>query len=202
MKLRIMRAIGNFILGVLAISTWYGCEISTTNHQKCAIFGDHREIVDTIYLHDNGRHVDIILPTTDNTFISYGWGSKTFYLDVPTWDDLTFRACFNATRTENETLMHVTNNIIRKNDWIGIPVTKWQLDSLNSNILSSFKLDSEGFNQKVADGYGSNDTFYKAHGEYGWYYTCNTWANEMLKESGMYARKHAIFSEEVINIHR
>jgi|TARA_R110001583_G_C5553525_1_gene400547 hypothetical protein len=201
MKIRIMRAIGNFILGVLAISTWYGCEVGTTNHQKCLIFGDTRVITDTIYLHDNGRHVDIIMPRGD-TYIGYGWGSKTFYLDVPTWSDLTFRACFNAVDKENETLMHVKRNLVKMEDWVAIPITKYQWNDLSKNITKSFKLDSNAARVVVADGYGSSDLFYEANGEYGWYYTCNTWANEMLKNSGIYARKHAIFSKEVIDIHR
>lgn len=196
-----MRAIGNFILGVLAISTWYGCEMGTTNHQKCLVFGDRRVITDTIYLHDNGRHVDIIMPDK-NTYTGYGWGSETFYLRVPTWSDLTYRAVYNATRKYNKVLMHVKDNLIKNNSWVAIPVTQNQLDSLHKNIDASFNTDSTGAWQYVADGYGSNDTFYKAHGEYGWYYTCNTWANEMLKESDIYARKHAVFSEEVIDIHR
>ena len=212
MKLRIMRAIGNFVLGVLTISIWYGCETGTTNHtnhnptiinpQICSIFGDRRKITDTIYLHDNGRHVDVMIPKNDGLYTGYGWGSKTFYLDVPTWDDLTFRAIFNATRKENETLMHVKENLVRMDDWVGIPITKYQWDSLIKNINASFDTDSTGVWQYVADGYRNNDTFYKANGQYGFYYTCNTWTNEMLRESGIYARKHAIFSKEVIDIHR
>ena len=92
---------------MLAISVWYGCETATTNHtnhnptiinpQVCSIFGDRREITDTIYLHDNGRHVDIIIPDKD-TYTGYGWGSEEFYLHVPTWDDLKYRNIYNATK--------------------------------------------------------------------------------------------------------
>ena len=196
-----MRAIGNFILGVLAISTWYGCETATTNHQLCFGYGDRREIVDTIYLHDNGRHVDIIIPNK-NTYTGYGWGSKEFYLNVPTWDDLTYRSVYNATRKNNKVLMHVKEDLERKKDWVAIPVTIEQWDDLHKNIFASFDTDSTGAWQYVADGYKGNDTFYKAHGEYGYYYTCNTWTNEMLLKSNMYARKHALFSKEVIDIHR
>ena len=71
MKLRIMKAIRNLILGIIAISTWYGCEISTVNHPKYTIFDDTREIVDTMYLHDNGKYVELIIPTED----TLGFGS-------------------------------------------------------------------------------------------------------------------------------
>ena len=86
---------------------------------------------------------------------------------------------------------------------VKIPVTKKQWNHLSQNIAASFDgEDSTGAWQYVADGYGSNDKFYKAHGEYGYYYTCNSWTNEMLKKSGMYARKHALFSEEIINLYK
>ena len=189
------------IIIILITSLLYSCVGDTVNHQVCAIYGDQRVITDTIYLHDNGRHVDIII-SDGNTYTGYGWGSETFYLRVPTWSDLTYRAVFNATRKNNKVLMHVKKNLIKMDDWVAIPITEHQVDSLHKNIFASFNTDSNDAWQYVADGYGSNDTFYKAHGEYGWYYTCNTWANEMLKESDIYARKHAVFSEEVIDIHR
>ena len=201
MKLRIMRAIGNFILGVLTISIWYGCETGTTNHQKCLVFGDTREITDTIYLHDNGRHVDVIMPRGD-TYIGYGWGSKEFYLHCPTWNDLTYRAVYNATKKDNEVLMHVKRNLVRMEDWVAIPITKYQWNDLHKNISKSFELDSNAARIFVADGYGSNDSFYEAQGSYSLNYTCNSWTNDMLKKSGIYARKHAIFSKEVIEIHK
>ena len=208
---KILGHIGTFILGMLAISVWYGCETATTNHtnhnptiinpQVCSIFGDRREITDTIYLHDNGRHVDIIIPDKD-TYTGYGWGSEEFYLHVPTWDDLKYRNIYNATKKDNKVLMHYKENLVKMDDWVAIPITKPQWNDLHQNIHASFDTDSTGAWQYVADGYKGNDTFYKAHGEYSYYYTCNSWTNEMLKKSDIYARKHALFSEEVINIHR
>ena len=185
---------------ILIASLLYSCIGDTVNHQVCAIYGDQRVITDTIYLHDNGRHVDIII-SDKNTYTAYGWGSETFFLKTPKWDDLTYRAVYNATRKNNKVLMHVKKNLIKMDDWVAIPITEYQVDSLHKNIFASFNTDSTGTHQYVADGYGSNDTFYKANGEYSFYYTCNTWANEMLKNSNIYARKHAIFSDEVINIH-
>ena len=202
MKTRIMRAIGNFILGMIAISTWYGCETATTNHQVCSIYGDARTITDTIYLHDNGRHVDVIVYDKDGKYTGYGWGSKEFYLEVPTWNDLTYRAVYNATKKDNEVLMHVKRNLVRMEDWVPIGITKKQWNDLHKNLDKSFKLDSNAARIFVADGYGSSDSFYEAHGSYSLNYTCNSWTNDMLKNSGIYARKHAIFSKEVIEIHK
>lgn len=202
MKLKIIRVIVLLLAWIVITSTWYSCETRTTNHKNCIISGDMRTIVDTIYLNDNGRHVDIMMPTQKNKFTGYGWGSEVFYLEVPTWSDLTYRKMFNATKTDNNVLMHVKFNVIKSNDWVAIPVTTEELGFLFLNIDDSFVKDSNAKYIFVSDGYESEDAFYKAHGEYSLNYTCNTWANEMLKNSDIYSRRHAIFSEEVINIHR
>lgn len=36
--------------------------------------------------------------------------------------------------------------------------------------------------------YGINDAFYDAKGKYSFFETCNTWANDGLKEAGQKAR--------------
>ena len=74
-----------------------------------------------IYLKDNGRHIDIIIKENDK-YIEYGWGSEIFYLNVPTWDDLTFSIVFKALFTKPNSLMHVTtfNNV--EDDWIIVNV--------------------------------------------------------------------------------
>tara|TARA_R100000995_G_C3484584_1_gene126379 strand:+ start:2729 stop:3340 length:612 start_codon:yes stop_codon:yes gene_type:complete len=200
---KIIKSVGFFILGALSITIWYGCETMTVNEPTtCLIYGDTRELTDTVYLYDNGRHVDIILDEGNGRFAGFGWGSETFYLKVPTWDDLTYRAVYNATKKNNKTLMHVKENLIKSEDWVAIPVTEEQVDELWDNIFRSFDLDSVGKLKFVQNGYGEHDKFYKAKGSYSLNYTCNSWANDMLKKSGIYARKHAIFSEEVIDIHR
>jgi len=58
----------------------------------------------SIYLSTNGVHLDIIIPKqhidpkllnglkhngTDQ-YMAFGWGDENFYLNTPTWNDLTF----------------------------------------------------------------------------------------------------------------
>ena len=57
-----------------------------------------------IYLNLNGIHLDIIIPVENidslvlsgikynrnETYLSFGWGDENFYINTPTWGDLTF----------------------------------------------------------------------------------------------------------------
>ncbi len=53
---KIIKSVGFFILGALSITIWYGCETMTVNEPTtCLIYGDTRELTDTVYLYDNGR---------------------------------------------------------------------------------------------------------------------------------------------------
>ena len=61
-------------------------------------------------------------------------------------------------------------------------------------------LDSNGNKIRVIDTI-NNGWYYKAKGKYSLLYTCNTWTNEMLKKSDLYARKRAIFSKDIINLY-
>ena len=58
------------------------------------------------YLSNNGDHIDIIL-YEEGHYNAYGWGSKIFFTEVNTWDDLTFSLGFKALFTEPESLMRI-----------------------------------------------------------------------------------------------
>jgi uncharacterized protein (TIGR02117 family) len=56
-------------------------------------------------------------------------------------------------------------------------------------IDSSFKRDAAGnvINIKTNTNYDNNDAFYEAKRKYNLFYTCNTWANNVLKAGGQTA---------------
>ena len=152
-----------------------------------------------IYLKDNGRHIDIIIKENDK-YIEYGWGSEIFYLNVPTWDDLTFSIVFKALFTKPNSLMHVTtfNNV--EDDWIIVNVNNEQLDKMKELISNSFKTIKS---EKVfkSNGYTSNDIFYEANGSYSIFKTCNTWSNSILKNSGVKSLLWTPFSSDISQLY-
>ncbi len=184
-------------------SIFIGCG-DTVNHQNCLIYGDRREIVDTVYLNDNGMHVDIVLPTGYNEnegYTSFGWGAEQFFIYVPTWSEAKYVDFLHVITNGHEVVIRETKFNRKRNSWTPVPVSQEQLDLLRENIHYSYKYDDKGHRIKVNDP-KNNGTYYKATGEYTFYNTCNTWTNKMLKNSNLYARKRAYFSEEIINLYK
>jgi len=154
----------------------------------------------TIFLSTNGVHLDVILPKNDidrnalkdiinletENFISFGWGDENFYINTPTWGDLTFGNAIQALFFKSTTLMHVTRYEQRQNNWIEIKVSNEELKKLNDYILGSFDQDQNG-NKMILEskGYSKTDDFYKAKGSYSCFNTCNSWINFGFKESGL-----------------
>jgi len=154
----------------------------------------------SVYLSTNGVHLDIILPKNDldslvlsgikhyqnENYLSFGWGDEKFYIDTPTWGDLTFKNAFNALFLKSTTLMHVTRYTHKYKNWIEIKVNDLELQKLNTYLLKSFESDEKGMKLMLKNkGYSPNDDFYRAKGSYSCFKTCNTWVNIGFKESGL-----------------
>jgi len=163
------------------------------------------------YILTNGVHTDIVVPVKtkfidwstklpyNNTkskkenfkFISFGWGDKGFYLNTPTWADLKFSTAFKAAFWLSDSAMHCTyyNDMRLGEDCKKIMLTEKQYQALIKFIDDKFDKDSTGNYQfiKTDAVYGDNDAFYDAKGSYNFTYTCNTWANDVLKVAGQKA---------------
>lgn len=153
-----------------------------------------------IYLSTNRVHLEIIIPVEDLTielkkeiqfspnesYLSFGWGEENFFLNTPTWGDLTFSVAFRALFLKNTTLIHVTRYKQVNKSWTKVLLGESELEKLNHYILNSFKKDESGKKIILNDrGYSDNDDFYKANGNYSCFNTCNTWVNKGFKESNL-----------------
>ncbi len=156
----------------------------------------------TIYLSTNGVHLDIVIPkqdidtallqqinpTTSINYIAFGWGDENFYLHTPTWNDLTFGNTVQALFLESSTLMHVTRYRQVQQHWVKINISSKALQQLNQYIHQSFEwTKNNNITLLPNQGYSRIDDFYKAKGSYSCLHTCNSWANEAFKESGLRA---------------
>ena len=155
---------------------------------------------ESIYLNSNGVHLDIILPAKNinstlskgivhnekDVFIGFGWGDENFFINTPTWSDLTFTNAFRALFLKSTSLMHVNRYHSIQSNWIEIKISSAELHKLNTYILSSFRTNSKGEIIILENqGYSSSDNFYKATGSYSCFKTCNTWANSAFRYSGL-----------------
>lgn len=154
----------------------------------------------TIYLFSNGVHLDIVVPVAlipDNlrsqilhnssaSLLGIGWGDKGFYLDTPTWAELSPTVAVKAMFLPSPTAMHVTEHTSVHSQWSKADLSQEQLDKLFAYIEATFEMDADGRVQElVGKGYTDRDRFYEAHGNYSCFKTCNTWVNTAMKKIGV-----------------
>lgn len=161
-----------------------------------------------IYIKTNGVHLDIVLPVKNEiknwasdiwidkdirnsaNFISFGWGDKEFFINTPEWSDLTIKTAINSLFFKSPSALHIDYyNVLEINaNCKLISVNTEQFKAVVDFIEKSFKRDNDG-DLIIIQGfqYNSYDCFYEATKSYNLFFTCNTWTNKCLKESGLRA---------------
>ena len=155
-----------------------------------------------IYLSTNGNHLFLVLKISDlseeilesieyenyDRYMSFGWGEENFYLNTPTWNDLTYKNAFTALFFITPSLINVSAHSYRDRHWTDIALSAEELCRMNEFIAKTFKYDESGGKIKLESGlYPVTERFYKANGKYTLFNTCNTWVNSALKYSGLRA---------------
>jgi uncharacterized protein (TIGR02117 family) len=164
-----------------------------------------------IFIETNGDHTDVVLPIVNpikdwrseikyqNTvsrdsskkYVAIGWGDKEFYLNTPTWSQLKFTIAFKAVFALGTAAVHATfcDSPQENKDCKKIMLSDDQYKKLVAYIDNTFKKDRAGqvINVKTKSRYNDEDAFYEAKGRFSLFYTCNTWANNVLKACGQKA---------------
>ncbi|MEO8589670.1 MAG: TIGR02117 family protein [Flavobacteriales bacterium] len=165
----------------------------------------------TTYILSNGVHTDIVVPVRSSdmdwtrdvsfanttghdssaTWVGFGWGDKGFYLETPTWGDLTARVACNAMFGLGHSAMHATFHQQLEEGALckRITLSHAQYRRLVAYIQDSFAHNAQGHTQAISThaNYGSSDAFYEGVGSYSLFHTCNCWANDGLKACGQKA---------------
>ncbi len=162
----------------------------------------------TVYISTNGFHTDVILPIGDQrekcfavaadealgeraksySYLSYGWGDKDFYMQSYDGNFPSFSTILDAMFVPSESLMHVT--FLRKaptpgTDVKAVRLSEEQYNRLTGFITASFRKEADRLVKLNQPGYGSNDLFYRAEGNYHMFNTCNAWTGDALREAGV-----------------
>jgi len=202
----ILRAIATLLATILlylvlaVVLSW----ISTTREEP-----ESDEV--TLYILTNGVHTDIVVPVrntwmdwstimpyantaANNTqlpWLAMGWGDRGFYLQTPTWADLTFNTAFKAATGLSQAAVHATfyRSMREAEDCRKITISHEQYLRLVTYIKNTLKTHPNGQARHIPTdaNYNDYDAFYEAHGHYNLFYTCNTWANNALKSCGQKA---------------
>lgn len=222
---KLLRVIAYVLAGIAGFAgLYFGAAWCCSRIAVPAEKGQPEEI--TVYIKTNGAHTDIVVPVsndimdwsrempcsnnispdTDYSYVGIGWGDKGFFLDMPTWDDLTFRLAFNAAFWCNSTAMHATyyKQMQEGDDCRRIMVSREQYARLVEFICSRFVRGKNGgfINIKTDAAYGMTDAFYEARGRYNLFYTCNTWTNDALAAAGQRHCLWTIFDKGLFLIYK
>jgi uncharacterized protein (TIGR02117 family) len=124
---KILKLIGKIILGFILFVGLYLLSAYILSRIRVDKEAEDSKDV-TIYIKTNGVHTDIVVPVKndqmdwsrdirfENTvskdsaekFVAFGWGDKGFYLETPTWGDLTFKTAFKAAFALSTAAIHAT----------------------------------------------------------------------------------------------
>lgn len=210
----ITQMIGTFLSGLIIyiIYAFTGLTFSVGNEEA--------EGGVQMYVRSNGVHTDLVLPTESEfcnwkefidsseykynkrfEYIAIGWGDKGFFLDTPTWAELSVSTALNAIFLPSSCAMHVeyidhqpvTSDMLKE-----VHITESGFRNLIDYIKESFDT-KDGMPVLIPDkSYTGYDQFYEAKGSYHMFETCNSWTNSGLKSAGVRTAAWAVFPGDVM----
>lgn len=160
----------------------------------------------TVWLVTNGVHAGIAMPVRTDTIdwstvfprsdmrdgrgdiVTVGWGDRKFFLETPTWADLSATTAVNALMGVDGTLVHVEYGYApaQDPDAIRLLITQEAYARLVKYVHGSVQ-PGERDVARVIRGhhYADDDAFYEAHGRYSLFLTCNQWTRNALSSAGV-----------------
>jgi uncharacterized protein (TIGR02117 family) len=173
----------------------------------------------TIYIETNGHHTGIVVPVaaagidlsltfrpTDlgdkefaGNWLAIGWGDRDFYLNTPTWADLSPRTVLSALIGSGQTLLHIDHfdQPYPGDDQRAVRISRAEYIRLITQIMATLRRGEDGYPVAIP-GYGERDLFYEARGHYSLLRTCNGWTAQTLRTAGIKAPLWTPFSGGVM----
>ena len=163
----------------------------------------------TVFLRTNGVHTWIMVPKVTpemdwrpvlpgahladprwgaGDHVAIGYGNRTFYLETPTWGDLTMKNAFLAAFGQGRSLVHADHDHRPvANEWQRpLTLRREEYARLVEFMKRTFQYDAAGRPIPVLGrGYGRSDIFYEADGPYSALFTCNSWTGAALRHAGV-----------------
>jgi uncharacterized protein (TIGR02117 family) len=176
----------------------------------------------TVYVLSNGVHTWIVMPKVNADMdwrlyaqpqhlsdprwgnadhVAIGYGNRDFYLNTPTWGDLTVRRAFAAFFGGGPSLLHVIHIDHPRPgpDQRPIRISHAQYRRLAGFIQNRFRMDAGGRPiPLIGRGYGPDDMFYEANGGYSFILTCNEWTGRALREAGVRVGLWTPFNQSIM----
>lgn len=161
----------------------------------------------TIFVASNGVHTSIGMPIASEemdwrtvaepghvrepasaaTHIFVGYGHRDFYLNTPSWSELSLATAADAA-FGGAALLHVEHVAApaESRNVRAITLTRQEYLRLVAYILPRFSRDAMGQTRPLTGrGYGARDVFYEAEGDFNAIYNCNEWTGRALRAAGV-----------------
>lgn len=191
------------VVGLYLLAAWTLGKIKVNGDYQAAKTG-----VD-IMIASNGVHIDFYLPTklnatnwqtfapleTKNDYVSnaaytqIGWGDRGFFIDTPTWTDLTIGTALKAVFVPSSSVMHIyyRHQLPQADErTVKIRLSPDEYERLVRAVRSGFATDASGQPIRISNtSYSMDDVFYQGAGSYHLFHTCNNWASNVLAEAGV-----------------
>ena len=160
-----------------------------------------------IVLLSNPIHTDIAIPVNDEVlrifapllragvradlagarYLVFGWGSRAFYIETPTWSDLKVAPLLTAL-TVDISVMHVdVSGELDLAQSFAHPyaIDEYAFGRLVEFIARSFRQGPGGPIRISGAAYGDFDAFFEANGYFTALLGCNTWTARALRVAGL-----------------
>ncbi len=155
-----------------------------------------------IYVIDNGVHTDLVLPIAAEgadwrdlvkpehlsnpaqaaqPYIAFGWGDRDFYLNTPSWSQVSPVRVAKAMVGMGSTVLHVAHIPA---PGVGPRMRTLVLSPDEYRRLAAFIRGTFAEGPSV-HGYSGHDAFYPAKGGYSALRTCNQWTGDGLRAAGV-----------------
>lgn len=173
-----------------------------------------------IFVEDNGVHTGIVVPVVAegvdwrdlvrpediadprhaaHGWLAFGWGDREFYLNTPTWADMTVGRTLMAFVGSGQTVLHVEHvaQPVPGRSTRTILLRPEEYRRLAARIRATFATGADG-RATSRYGYAKYDSFYTATGRYGLFVTCNQWTGSVLRAAGVRMGAWTPFSRSVM----
>ena len=134
-------------------------------------------------------------------YVAFGYGNREFYLNTPTWADLSLKTAFLALFGQGTSLIHADHDHDPRPDahQRALTLSREEYRRLVDYIRASFRTDPARRTQPlIGRGYGPSDMFYEAVGPYDAFRDCNQWTGQALRHAGVRMGVWTPFSQSVM----
>lgn len=138
------------------------------------------------------QHLDLaqIAPQNPATYryLQFGWGDRIFYVDTPSWDQVSptnaLRALFYWQNTSALFVKGYATLPTQSGETFQcLRLSQADYLRLMQFIERSFETDAQGHKQRIASGQDQQSSFYAAQGHYSALKTCNSWTADGLRQA-------------------